>query len=309
MQLIRHLPPTGDRATAVAIGNFDGVHRGHQAVIQAMVDAARPHGLIPSVLTFTPHPRRYFQPDAPNFYIASMREKLINLRAAGIGRVYMPRFNATFAQMPAEDFLHRVLGQQLHAKVVVTGENFTFGHQRRGDVAMMKAWGAAQGVAVTTVAPVMLQGRICSSTAVRAALAQGDMASVTTLMGRPYRLSGYVTHGDGRGRTIGFPTANLVLAPGLLLPARGVYAVRAEVDGVVFDGVANLGVRPTVAVDSRQSFEVHLFDTMQEIYGKRLSVSLVHKIRDEVKFADVNALKEQIARDCATARKLLKESA
>jgi riboflavin kinase/FMN adenylyltransferase len=309
MQLIRQLPIRSDHPSAVAIGNFDGLHLGHQAVIGAMVEAAQAHQAVPSVLTFEPHPRRFFAPDIADFRISRLSDKCALLRDEGVAQLVMPRFDRAFANMSAEAFLDDVLGQSLGAKAVVTGENFAFGHQRRGDSAMLKAWGVARGVEIITVAPVRVSGVICSSSAVRASVAAGDMPMAAQLLGRPYRLSGRVVHGDGRGRTIGFPTANVSLPPGLLLPAYGVYAVRAVVDGVSYPGVANLGIRPTVSVDKRLSLEVHLFDVVQEIYGKKLQVSFVHNIRNEMKFAGVEALTAQIAKDCETARVLLGMSA
>ena len=305
MQLIRQLPIRSDHQSAVAISNFDGLHLGHQAVIGAMVGAARAENLIPSVLTFEPHPRRFFAPHTPDFRIERLADKWERLRTAGVARVVMPHFDATFASMSAEAFLDDVLGQSLGAKAVVTGENFAFGHKRRGDSAMLKAWGARHGVEIITVPPVAVSGVICSSSAVRANITAGDMPRAAQLLGRHYVLSGRVVHGDGRGRTIGFPTANVAVPPGLLLPAYGVYAVRAAVDGVTYPGVANFGIRPTVSVDKRPSLEVYLFDVVQEIYGKKMHVSFVYNLRAEMKFDGVEALKAQITKDCETARLLL----
>ena len=302
MHLIRHLPATSDRATAVAIGNFDGVHLGHRAVIAAMQEAAAILTLVPSVLTFEPHPRRFFSKDIAPFRIERLRDKLVHLREQSVQRIYMPRFDAGFAGMSAEDFLDVVLKKQLGAKVVVTGENFAFGSKRRGDSAMLKAWGMANDVGVITVPPVTKDGEICSSSATRAAITAGKVKHAAMILGRPYRLSGRVVHGQARGRTIGFPTANVALAPHLVTPAYGVYAVRATVDGKQLDGVANFGIRPTVSVDNRPTLEVYLFDTVQEIYGKILQVDFVHALRGEMKFAGLDALKEQIAKDCAAAR-------
>lgn len=302
MHLIRHLPTIHDRATAVAIGNFDGVHLGHLAVIGAMQEAANAQTLVPSVLTFEPHPRRFFTKESALFRIERVRDKLTHLRAANVARVYMPRFDATFASMSAENFLDEVLLKQLGAKVVVTGENFAFGNKRRGDSTMLKNWGNAHGVRVITLPPVTMDGEICSSSAIRTAIAAGNVAHAAKMLGRAYRLSGRVVHGQARGRTIGFPTANVALSPNLITPSFGVYAVRATCDGVMFDGVANFGIRPTVSVEKRPTLEVYLFDTLQEIYGKILHVDFVDKLRDEMKFDGLDALKSQIAKDCAAAR-------
>jgi riboflavin kinase/FMN adenylyltransferase len=309
MKLIRHLPATHDRPTAVAIGNFDGVHRGHRAVIGAMQEAAKAETLVPSVLTFEPHPRRFFTKDSAPFRIVRLRDKLAQLQQTLVERVYAPRFDANFAGMSAEDFLDIVLGQQLGAKIVVTGENFAFGNKRRGDSTMLKNWGNAHGVHIITVPPVTMDGEICSSSAIRKAIGAGAVKHAAALLGRPYRMSGRVVHGQARGRTIGFPTANVALTADLIAPSYGVYAVRATVDGTTFDGVANFGIRPTVSVDNQPTLEVYLFDTVQEIYGKMLHVDFVDKLRGEMKFAGIDALKEQIANDCAAARLALAGSA
>lgn len=305
MHLIRDLPPLAARASAVAIGNFDGVHPGHIAVIEAMKAEARARNLVPTVLTFAPHPRQFFAPSTAPFRLMRASEKLSALAAQGVEVLAMPRFNAKLASMTAEDFLSQMLGQQLGAKAVVTGENFAFGQKRRGDSAMLKAWGEATDVRVITVPPVRVHDTICSSSAIRGCLLDGKVGQAAQLLGRPYQISGRVMHGDGRGRTIGFPTANISLASGLLIPAHGVYAVWVSDGDTTWAGVANLGVRPTVAVSNRASLEVHLFDSMQEIYGKKLSITFVDKLRDERRFETLDALKEQITLDCNAARACL----
>jgi riboflavin kinase/FMN adenylyltransferase len=305
MHLIRQLPDSASAPTAIAIGNFDGLHRGHQAVLEAMLSAAARGRLVPTVLTFEPHPRRFFKPDAPMFRIMRLRDKLAGLREKGVAQVAMPRFDANFARISPQHFLDGVLAKQLGAKVVVTGENFAFGHQRGGDSAMLKDWGKNHNIEIITVAPVRMEGEICSSSAIRAAITRGAVLHAKKLLGQPYQLSGRVVHGDGRGRTIGFPTANVSLPPNLLLPAYGVYAVRATVDGATFNGVANLGIRPTVAVDNCPSLEVHLFDTRQEIYEKMLRVYLVDKLRAEMKFDSVASLAVQIEKDTLMAKHIL----
>ncbi|MFZ4540679.1 MAG: bifunctional riboflavin kinase/FAD synthetase [Rickettsiales bacterium] len=309
MHLIRHLPAIAECPSAVAIGNFDGLHLGHAAVIRAMRGVALAQGLVPSVLTFEPHPRRFFAKATPSFRLARLSEKLAGLRAMEVEQVAMPRFDAGFAAMKAEDFLNVVLAKQLGAKAVVTGENFAFGHQRQGDSAMLKRWGSLHGVEIITVPPVMVGDEICSSSAIRALVSAGKVAEATALLGHDYTLSGRVVHGEGRGKLLGFPTANIALTPDLLLPAHGVYAVRVAVNNEVFDGVANLGIRPTVAVDKYVSFEVYIFDTLQDFYGKKLTVTLVHNLRSEMKFNGVEALKAQIGKDCDAARNILRERA
>lgn len=305
MHLIRHLPAAADCATAVAIGNFDGLHRGHVAVLEAMKQAASGGALVPSVLTFSPHPRRFFAPGGPPFALMRLHDKLASFRAHGVARVYMPRFNAAFAAIRAEDFLDGVLKTRLGARVVVTGEDFAFGHKRTGGSAMLTDWGKKHNIEIIMMPPVRVNATVCSSSAIRAAIRAGDVAQAAQLLGQPYHVTGRVVHGQGRGRTIGYPTANLALSPDLMLPARGVYAVRARLGDTQVDGVANIGIRPTVSVDNALSVEVYLFDSVLDIYGKKLTVSLVDKIRDEQKFADVSALTAQIARDVTAARRIL----
>ena len=305
MHLIRHLPEHAGCKSAVAIGNFDGLHRGHAAVIAAMKAAANEGGLIPTALTFEPHPRRYFAPSTAAFRLTRLSDKLRALHASGVTHIAMPRFNAAFARMSAETFLDDILLKRLGAKVVVTGENFAFGHQRRGRVDMLNAWGLKNNIRIITVPPLRMHGEICSSSAIRTAISMGQVARAATLLGHPYAIHGRVMHGDERGRTLGFPTANVHLMPDLLLPAFGVYAVRARLGDTLFEGVANIGIRPTVAVDACPSLEVHLFDTVQEIYGKKLEIFFVDNIRNEKKFESLDALKNQIAADADTARRML----
>lgn len=305
MQLFRTLPHHADSPTAIAIGNFDGLHCGHQAVIAAMQHAAAMDGLVPSVMTFTPHPRRFFQPSSPNFALEPIAQRLARLAALGVLRVYMPRFNAAFAAMPAEAFLHGILQRSMGARAVVVGDDFVFGHARRGNAAMLRAWGTANGVAIHTIPPVTVCGEACSSSTVRGAIDAGDMPRAERLLGRTYRLQGRVMHGEKRGRMLGFPTANVALPPGILLPVCGVYAVMATHGNRVYAGVANLGLRPTVGAQSRPSLEVHLFDTDVMLYGTRLSVHFHQYLRGEQRFEGLEALTAQIAADCVQARAVL----
>ncbi len=305
MQLIRQLPSTGDHPTAVAIGNFDGMHRGHQAVMTAMVEAAQRKGLVPSVLTFEPHPRRFFGKAEPAFRIERLGVKLQRLAQASVARVYMPRFDAAFAGLSADQFLDEVLGRQLQAKVVVTGADFAFGKGRSGTIETLRAWGAKNAVEILAVPPVVHQGITCASTAIRTALGQGDMRRVAAILGRDYTLVGTVVHGDGRGAGLGFPTANIALPSLLKHPARGVYAIRGWIRGVPYDGVANLGVKPTVSAANLPALEVHLFEDMDAFYGQHMEVHFIQKLRDEQKFDSLDALVTQIAHDCVAAKTVL----
>lgn len=302
LQLIRHLPETAAHPTAVAIGNFDGLHAGHRAVISAMVAAAEMRQLVPSVLTFEPHPRRFFAPQIASFRLERLATKLARLRDAGVARVYMPRFDAAFANQTADQFLYTVLQQQLGARVVVTGDDFAFGKNRGGEVTRLRAWGAAEQVEVVTVPPMMVGAQACSSSAVRAAIGAGDMAQAEALLGRPYALAGRVVHGDGRGAEMGFATANVALPPALKWPAYGVYAVRAQVRNAWYDGVANIGVRPTVSAAAMPTLEVHLLDCTEMLYGEKMTVHCIRHLRGEQKFDGLEGLVDQIGRDCAAAR-------
>ncbi len=317
MQLIRrperHLSPS---PLAVAIGNFDGLHMGHRAVITEMKSLAARAGLTPTVLTFEPHPRSFFAPHTPPFKLEPLHMKLRRLRAAGVERVVIPRFNADFAALSPEQFLNDVLASQLKAKIVVTGENFAFGAKRAGTSDMLRTWGIAQGVTVETVKPVvMTDGTICSSTAVRQALMAGDMARAQQLLGRPYAIIGPVVHGDKRGAGLGFPTANMNLPPQVKLPAYGVYAVKVQVrhsaaySNKTFDAVANFGLRPTVGHASAPRLEVHLFDFTGNLYGLRLDLCFIARLREEKRFDSLSQLTAQIAIDCIEAKKVLEHGA
>lgn len=301
MQLIRYPEAFKGPPASVAIGNFDGLHRGHLAVIGAMQASARRQMLVPSVLTFEPHPRRLFKPESPDFRLEPLSVKLRRLDAVGVEQVFMPRFDKHFASMSAETFMDEVLGRQLNAKAVITGENFAFGKGRAGNVEMLASWGAKQGIEIHTVPPVMAEDEPCSSSAVRAAIGRGDVTHATALLGRPYRLAGRVVHGDGRGRDFGFATANIAFPPGLMLPMNGIYAVRVGKRM----GAASLGVRPTIGDQVKPSLEVHLLDFEGDLYGQKLEVDFIGWIRPEEKFASLELMVEQIERDCIRARELL----
>jgi riboflavin kinase/FMN adenylyltransferase len=291
-------------SAAVAIGNFDGMHQGHRAVIRAMLEAARAERLLPTVLTFEPHPRRYFDKHHAPFHLERVTDKLRHLQALGVARVVMFRFNATLASLSAESFVQEILLAGLAAKQVITGEHFAFGKGRAGDAALMTRLLMARGAAHQRVAAVMWQGQVCSSTAIRRALAAGDITTARGLLGHEYILSSRVQHGDKRGRQLGFPTANLHFPHDLLLPRYGVYAVRAEAEGVIYDGVANLGIRPMY--ESRAPLlEVHLLDAAPMLYGQNMRVALHAYLREEMYFSTPEHLVAQMAKDCVAARTLL----
>jgi riboflavin kinase/FMN adenylyltransferase len=307
MAIFRHTEdlPDAARRAVVAVGNFDGVHRGHQGVIAETAAEARRLGAPLGVLTFEPHPRQVFQPDLPPFRLTPLRIKARVLESLGVDHLYVLHFDWDLAAMSAEDFVRDILVRDLAARHVVTGWNFRFGNKRRGDATLLRELAGEGGFGVTAVEPVAARdGEVFSSSRIREALAEGRPEDAARLLGRAWEIEGRVEHGDRRGRTIGFPTANLALGE-YLIPALGVYAVRAGVDEgqrtVWMDGVANLGRRPTVD-GTRVQLEVHLFDRKPDLYGAHLRVQLLHFLRGEKKFDGLDALRAQIARDCDEAR-------
>lgn len=294
------LPPV-----AVTIGNFDGVHRGHQAMIARVNAAARERGLVSCVLTFEPHPREFFFPATAPVRLTSLREKLELLAGSGVERTHVARFSRAFASLTAADFVQRVLIDALHARWVLIGDDFRFGAKRAGDRALLAAAAAHHGFELQTLPTVAHAGERISSSGVREALARGNLAAARDLLGRPYTISGRVVHGEKLGRELGFATANVQMKHNRP-PLFGIFAVRARrADGTLRDGVASLGYRPTVTDERRATLEVHLFDFAGDLYGEHLSVEFLEKIRDEEKYGDLEALKAAIARDCATARAIL----
>jgi len=308
MKVFRGLPNAASRAPcALTIGNFDGVHRGHQALLARVRAAAQTLGVEAAVMTFEPHPREFFArlagdpARAPN-RIANLRDKLQALSDAGIDRVIVEHFNAHFASMSPQDFVEKVLVQGLHVKWLMVGEDFCYGAKRAGNVASLIEAGRAYGFQVEAMPTVTNAGTRISSSAVRAALAQGDFDHVAQLLGHPYDISGHVIHGRKLGRTIGFPTLNLRIAhkhPALT----GIFVV--QVHGLAaqpLPGVASLGVRPTVEDSGRVLLETHLFDYDQPCYGKLVSVEFMKKLRDEQKYPDLPTLTAAIERDAEQAR-------
>ncbi|MBS0517209.1 MAG: bifunctional riboflavin kinase/FAD synthetase [Proteobacteria bacterium] len=287
----------------VALGNFDGVHRGHQALLQHALDQAKALGVPLVALTFEPHPRRFFVPDTAPFRLTLLAAKVRLLEQAGVHAVLAQQFDEAFAGLSPDEFVDDVLLAGLGARHVVCGYDFTFGARRGGNVEKLRKRGRERGFAVTVLEPVMREGEIYSSTRIREALRAGWASEAAELLGRPWEIEGIVEHGDQRGRAIGFPTANVALGEHLR-PRFGVYAVRALVDGKWMPGVANLGKRPTVG-KLQENFEVHLFDFSSDLYGQILRVALAEFIRPEMKFNGLDSLKAQIAADGEAARSIL----
>lgn len=299
--------PDDGRGCVVAMGNFDGMHKGHRALLEIAKGNAVAQGARLGVVTFEPHPRRLFRPDDAPFRLLSWRRKLALLEANGVEVVYQLRFRRALSLVPGARFIEDTLHRDLGVRGVVVGDDFHFGHGRDGDVDLLRRLAGDLGFTVDLVAPVG-DGANYSSSRVRQQLREGDVVGAANALGRPWEIDGRVMMGDQRGRTLGFATANMALGD-YLRPRLGVYAVRACIDHgpvpVWHDGVANIGVRPTVD-GSRELLEVHLLDWQGDLYGRRLRVGFTGFIRDERKFAGLDALKQQIGADCATARSLLK---
>ncbi len=303
--LITHGWPRTTRPNAITIGNFDGVHLGHQAMLARLTARAVSLGALPTVLTFEPHPREVFSPQSAPTRLSSMREKLERLRELGVGHAHVCHFDRAFAALTPEEFIQRILVDGLKARYVLVGDDFRFGAKRAGDIELLAREGAKHGFVAESLPTVEAAGQRASSTAVRLALAEGDMATAAQLLGHPYTISGRVVDGDKLGRTIGYPTANVQLKHNRP-PVRGIFAVRVQgLDQPDWPGVASLGTRPTVHANGHPTLEVHLFNFNQSIYRTHLRVEFLHKLRDEQKFASLDALIAQIGRDADEARTLL----
>jgi riboflavin kinase/FMN adenylyltransferase len=296
--------PEALRGGIVALGNFDGFHKGHQAVVGRAVARARAEGRPALVATFDPHPVRYFRPDAAPFRLTSLDQRQRLFAGAGADAMIVFRFDGDLAATSAEDFVSHRLLALIGAAGVVTGEDFTFGRQRGGNTEVLARLGAAHGFSVDAVGPVAEGGEAISSSRIRAALKAGDCDTAARLLTRPFAIEGVVEHGDKRGRTLGYPTANLSLGS-YLRPRFGIYAVRGRLPGgTVVPGAASLGIRPTFD-PPKELLEPFFFDFSGDLYGSTIEVELVSFLRPEEKFAGLDELKAQMEADCAEARRRL----
>ncbi len=296
--------PESLRGAIIALGNFDGFHLGHQAVVGAAVDWARAEGRPAIVATFDPHPMRLFKPDTPPFRLTTLDQREELFAGAGADAMLVFHFDHELAATTAEDFVGVLLAKHLGAAGVVTGIDFTFGRGRSGDVAALAELGEQYGVEARAVSPVAQDGAIASSSRIREALQSGDCETATALLTRPFAIRGMVQHGDKLGRTIGYPTANLALGS-YLRPSYGIYAISARLpDGRVVMGAANIGVRPQFD-PPKELLEPHFFDFSGDLYGQEIEVAFHHFLRGEEKFESLEALTAQIAADCVKARALL----
>jgi riboflavin kinase/FMN adenylyltransferase len=290
------------RKVCVAIGVFDGVHLGHQQVIRQTLADARQHEGVPVVITFDRHPNAVVAPGRVPPMLHSLPQKLRAIESLGVANTLLIRFDRAFSEQTGEQFIRSLALDFGHLHSVCVGSEFTFGHQRSGNVALLKQLGAELKFTVHGLAAVSLDGEPVSSTRIREAVRTGDLDAASQMLGREYSIAGSVIRGDQLGRKLGFPTANLDVT-GLILPPNGVYAVHARVAGREHRGALNLGLRPTLASPTpRLQCEVHLLDFAEDIYGAELELTFAAKLRDEQKFPDVAALQSQITRDLAAAR-------
>ena len=312
MQVNRGTPTQAEMPVALVIGNFDGVHLGHQAMLARLKETSNRLNLASCVMTFEPHPREFFAPDQAPTRLTSLREKLELLAEYGVEQVQICKFNFDFAKINAKDFVANILQQGLGARWVLVGDDFRFGARRTGDLAMLRALSSSHDFEVAEMPTYSVDGMRVSSTAVREALSSDDLGLARRLLGRPYSISGKVVGGDKLGKRIGFPTANMQLRHNRP-PLSGIFAV--EVRGAlssspqqVTRGVASLGVRPTVHENGKPVLEVHLFDFNQEIYGRHLRMDFLHKLRNEEKYSDLETLIRQIGLDVENAKKYFQNS-
>lgn len=289
------------RPTVLTLGVFDGLHIGHQRIMQTVVDRAKRVNAVPTAITFDPHPRAVLHPESAPPLLQTLDQRLANLEHLGIEQTIVIAFDAGFAAQPAEIFLRDVVAERLQAREVYLGEGFAFGRGRGGNIALLRSMADELGFVAEEVEEVTLRGRRVSSSAIRELLREGRINLARRMLGRPYGVEGVVIRGDRRGHTIGFPTANLK-PQNRVIPKFGVYATATLIDGIWKKTITNIGVRPTFESDSELSIETYVFDFDGDLYGDVLRVRFLHRIRDERKFNGIDALKAQIERDTQTAR-------
>jgi len=296
--------PTEWVSPVLALGNFDGLHRGHMTIVRQVVQSAEAAGRTPVLLTFDPHPARVVRPDGGPRLLMTTAQKIEVLRESGIRGIVVVRFTRELSQWPPERFVDTVLVRWLQTSEVWVGANFLFGRDRSGNFPLLREEGARHGFAARKVDSVQYAGQVVSSTRIRGLVAVGDVSDAAVLLGRRYSIDGTVVHGDGRGRTLGFPTANLEPAD-QLLPARGVYATVARVGEEWLPSVTNVGVHPTVGAAAGDLVEVHLLRGGRDIYGEAVRLEFASRLRGEQAFPSVEALRQAIAADCARAMAFL----
>jgi riboflavin kinase/FMN adenylyltransferase len=289
------------RPTVLTLGVFDGLHLGHQRIMQTVVDRAKAVGAAATAITFDPHPRAVLHPESAPPLLQTLDQRLANLEVLGLDQAIVIKFDREFASQPAEIFLEKIVRERLHAKEVYLGHGFAFGKDRGGNIDLLRRMGEKLGFVADEVDEVRLRGQRVSSSAIRKLLADGKINLARRMLGRPYGVEGVIIRGDRRGHTIGFPTANL-RPQNRVIPKYGVYATATLVDGHWRKSITNIGVRPTFESGSEPSIETYIFDFDGELYGDVLRVRFLHRTRDEKKFAGIEELKAQIERDTRTAR-------
>lgn len=305
LELVRGLHNLRERhrGCVLTMGKFDGLHRGHQALLGRTADEARRLGVPAVVLSFDPSPREFFRPDQASPRISTLRDKILGLQACGIDRLVIARFDARIAGLAPEEFLERILAGSLGAKALIVGDDLRFGRNRAGGIELLRARAQDLGYAVIALDTVQTDGERCSSSAVRAALAACDFSRTEALLGHPYRVTGRIRRGLQLGRKLDMATANISIRKRLAIPL-GVYAVRARCEGQSWNGVASLGIRPTLGL-TQCLLETHLFDAQPDLYGRLLEVEFRHFLRPELRFDSLDTLKQQMHDDAADARRLL----
>jgi riboflavin kinase/FMN adenylyltransferase len=306
MEILRSIPELGGLRGPIfaAVGVFDGVHLGHQAVISTSAQHAREGGGTPIVMTFDPHPMKVLRPNNAPHLLTATEHKIQLIRALGVEHLLVIHFDREFAATPPEEFVQQLVKNSKPLREICVGHEWSFGKGRAGNLELLKKLGAQHGFTVVGIPPVTVNGEVVSSTAIRAAVEAGDLSRAAAMLGREYTILGTVKRGEQLGRKLGFPTANLS-AHSEQFPPNGVYVAEAQLDGAVLRGVANVGLRPTVASDKPQRLvELHLFELDRDIYGQDIEVRFVSYLRPEQKFQNIDALAKQIARDVEQARTL-----
>ena len=288
------------RGTVLTLGVFDGLHLGHQRIMQTVVERAKATNSVPTVITFDPHPRAVLHPENAPPLLQTLDQRLANFEVLGIKQTIVIRFDKEFAALDAEDFLRDIVHERLQAKEVYLGKGFFFGKNRGGNIELLKKMSAELGFAADEVPEIRLRGTRISSSKIRELLADGKVNLARRMLGRPYGVEGQIIHGDQRGRTIGFPTANLK-PQNRVIPKYGVYATANLIEGVWRRSITNVGIRPTFEGDKEPSIESYIFDFDGDLYGDVLRVRFLHRIRDERKFGGIDELKNQIQKDTNTA--------
>jgi riboflavin kinase/FMN adenylyltransferase len=291
------------KSPVLALGNFDGLHRGHRKILERLRRVASERAATPVVMTFDPHPPRVVRPDKAPPLIMTKSQKLEALEEAGCQGVAIVRFTPELSQWDPETFVRTVLVEWLHVSEVWVGANFLFGHDRAGNFTLLRTLGARYGFKAEKIDPVRYKDFVVSSTRVRRLVSEARVDEASALLGHPYFIDGMVVKGDGRGRSIGFPTAN-ICSENELVPPHGVYATTVIIDGIVRPSITNIGTRPTVDPSGRTTIETHVFDFDRDLYGQTVRLAFVQRLRDERAFDSLDALKAQIAADCGRARVL-----